>query len=356
MFHCNGWTFTWGIAARGGTNVCIRSTSAEVMYKAIADHGVTHMCCAPVVFNILFDSREAEDHKKTTNFSVEVLTGGAPPPASLLEKVKKMGFHVTHAYGMTEATGAALVCEWRAEWNQLPAEQRVRLKARQGISVLSLSEVDVKETSGLTMKSVPRDGKAVGEIVLRGSSVMKGYFKNEKATAEAFRDGWFLTGDVGVVHPDGYLEIKDRIKDIIISGGENICSMEVEKVLHSYYKVLEAAVVAMPHACWGETPCAFVVVKGEVENVTEDEILAYCGSNMPRFMVPRKVVFLEELPKNSTGKIEKKKLREMAREFKTGMVKSERSSLHGAKIKKTEKKTTAHSEQSVEQVPGMSRL
>ncbi|KAI0528770.1 hypothetical protein KFK09_001312 [Dendrobium nobile] len=353
MFHCNGWTFTWGIAARGGTNVCIRSTSAEVMYKAIADHGVTHMCCAPVVFNFLFDSREAEDHKKKTNFVVEVLTGGSPPPASLLEKVKKMGFHVTHAYGMTEATGAALVCEWQAEWNQLSAEQRTRLKARQGISVLSLTEVDVKETSGLTMESVPRDGKAVGEIVLRGSSVMKGYFKNEKATAEVFRDGWFLTGDVGVVHPDGYVEIKDRIKDIIISGGENICSVEVEKVLHSYYEVLEAAVVAMPHARWGETPCAFVAVKGEVATkLTEDEILAYCRSNMPRFMVPRKVVFLEELPKNSAGKIEKKTLREMAREFKAGMVKSERSSLQGAKMNKKEKTTMVHSEQFVEQVLG----
>ncbi|KAG0491702.1 hypothetical protein HPP92_005100 [Vanilla planifolia] len=234
MFHCNGWTFTWGVAARGGTNVCIRATSASVMYRAIADHGVTHMCCAPIVFNILIDGAQLAGIQRLAS-PIEVLTGGAPPPAALLEKVETLGFHITHAFGMTEATGPALVCEWRSKWDSLSGEERARLKSRQGIYVLSLSDVDVKDAE--TMASVPRDGKAVGEIVLRGSSVMKGYYKDEKATAEAFRDGWFLTGDVGVVHPDGYVEVKDRSKDVIISGGENISSVEVETVLYRHPSV-----------------------------------------------------------------------------------------------------------------------
>lgn len=311
MFHCNGWTFTWGMAARGGTNVCIRAPTARDMYRSIADHRVTHMCCAPTVFSILLEAGPAD--RRPIASPVQVLTGGAPPPATLLEKIQLLGFHVTHAYGLTEATGPALVCEWRQQWNHLPMEEQARLKARQGISVLTLADADVKDTD--TMSSVPRDGESLGQIVLRGSSIMKGYYKNPDDTAAAFKDGWFLTGDLGVVHPDGYVEIKDRAKDIIISGGENISSLEVEAVLYRHPMVLEAAVVAMPHPHWGETPCAFLKVKKETQegSINEEDIISYCRSSMPRFMVPKKVVFMEELPKTSTGKIQKFLLRKAAR-------------------------------------------
>jgi acyl-activating enzyme 11/12 len=218
---------------------------------------------------------------------------------------------VTHAYGLTEATGPALACEWRDQWDRLPLPDRARLKARQGVSVLSLADADVKDAETLT--SVPRDGRTLGEIVLRGSSVMKGYLKNPEANSNAFRGGWFLTGDVGVVHPDGYIEIKDRSKDVIISGGENICSKEVEEVLFRHSAVADAAVVAMPHPRWGETPCAFVVPRDRDAGVREDEVLAFCSTRMARFMVPKKVVVLDALPRNGLGKVEKVKLREEAR-------------------------------------------
>ncbi|KAG6505507.1 trans-cinnamate:CoA ligase, peroxisomal-like [Zingiber officinale] len=312
MFHCNGWTFTWGMAARGGTNVCIRSPTAGDMYGAIADHRVTHMCCAPTVFSILLEAGPGE--RRPLPGPVEVLTGGAPPPAALMERIQGLGFRVTHAYGMTEATGPALVCEWRREWDRRPPEEQAALKARQGISVLTLADVDVKDEE--TMASVARDGITQGQIVLRGSSVMKGYFKNPDETAAAFREGLFWTGDVAVVHPDGYVEIKDRAKDIIISGGENISSVEVETVLYRHPKVAEAAVVAMPHPHWGETPCAFVKPRKADDDggpVTEEDIIAHCRGSMPRFMVPKRVVFMEELPKTSTGKIQKFLLRSMAR-------------------------------------------
>ncbi|XP_073103198.1 trans-cinnamate:CoA ligase, peroxisomal [Elaeis guineensis] len=314
MFHCNGWTFTWGMAARGGANVCLRATTARDMYRAIADHRVTHMCCAPIVFNILLEATPAE--RRPLAAPVRVLTGGAPPPAPLLEKIEHLGFRVTHAYGLTEATGPALVCEWREEWNRRPVEEQARLKARQGISVLTLADVDVKDLE--TMQSISRDGKSLGEIVLRGSSIMKGYYKNRDATDAAFRDGWFLTGDVGVIHPDGYVEIKDRSKDVIISGGENISSVEVETILYRHPMVLEAAVVAMPHPHWGETPCAFLKLKKDCVqgSIKEEDIISYCRNSMSRFMVPKKVVFMEELPKTSTGKIQKFQLREMARGLK----------------------------------------
>ncbi|KAF7000981.1 hypothetical protein CFC21_073260 [Triticum aestivum] len=310
MFHCNGWTFTWGVAARGGVNVCVRTPTADAIYSAIADHGVTHMCAAPVLFNILLESR-----REPLTRRVEVLTGGAAPPAPLLERVEQLGFHVTHAYGMTEATGPAMVCEWREQWDALPPPKRALLKARQGVSALSLADADVKDLN--TMRSVPRDGATLGEIVLRGSSVMKGYYKNPEATASAFRSGWFLTGDVGVVHPDGYVEIKDRSKDVIISGGENISSVEVEAALYGHPAVLEAAVVAMPHPHWGETPCAFVALKKQSDSgaaeVSEEELVSFCRSKMAHFMVPRKVVFVDDLPKNATGKVQKLALRERAR-------------------------------------------
>ncbi|KAM0942176.1 putative AMP-dependent synthetase/ligase, AMP-binding, AMP-binding enzyme domain, ANL [Dioscorea sansibarensis] len=313
MFHCNGWTFTWGIAARGGANVCIRSPTAAEIHRAITDHKVTHFCCAPVVFNILLEG----SNNRRLPHKVNVLTGGAPPPATVLQSMQQLGFHVTHAYGMTEATGPALVCEWRQEWDRLNPELQSKLKARQGISVLTLAGADVVDKT--TMKSVPRDGVSIGEIVLRGSSIMKGYFKNVKDTKEAFKGGWFFTGDVGVVHPDGYMEIKDRSKDVIISGGENISSVEVESVVYRHPAVAEVAVVAMPHSLWGETPCAFVVLKkeGRDKKIKEDEIVRHCKMNMAGFMVPKKVVFAEELPKNANGKVVKAQLREMARRIKT---------------------------------------
>ncbi|GMG99544.1 hypothetical protein Nepgr_001384 [Nepenthes gracilis] len=311
MFHCNGWTFTWGVAARGGTNVCIRNTTAGDIYKSIAVHGVTHMCCAPIVFTILLDANPAD--RCPIQHKVQILTGGAPPPAALLYNIERLGFHVVHAYGLTEATGPALICEWRTQWNGLPAEEQAKLKARQGISVLTVADADVKDLG--SMASVPHDGKTTGEIVIRGSGVMKGYFKNQKATAEAFAGGWFRTGDVGVIHPDGYLEIKDRSKDVIISGGENISSVEVESLLLRHPSVVEAAVVAMPHPRWGESPCAFVVVRknNEAEDVTEVEIINYCRKNLPHYMVPKKVEFVVQLPKTATGKVQKVQLRAIAK-------------------------------------------
>ncbi|KAL1535721.1 trans-cinnamate:CoA ligase, peroxisomal-like [Salvia divinorum] len=305
MFHCNGWTFTWGVAARGGTNVCIRSTTAAEMYSAIDTHGVTHMCCAPIVFNILLDAEP-----RHLSAPVEILTGGAPPPAALLERIERVGFRVVHAYGLTEATGPALVCEWQKKWDPLSGEKKAALKARQGISILTLADVDVKDPE--TMESVARDGKAMGEIVLRGSSIMKGYLKDEKATSAAFRNGWFFTGDVGVMHSDGYVEIKDRSKDVIISGGENISSVEVEGALYKHNDVVEAAVVAMPHPKWGESPCAFVKLRDSAAS-KEADIIQHCRNNLPHFMVPKAVQFMDELPKTATGKIQKFQLRAMAK-------------------------------------------
>ncbi|GAV61736.1 AMP-binding domain-containing protein/DUF4009 domain-containing protein [Cephalotus follicularis] len=317
MFHINGWALTWGIAARGGTNVCLRNTTAYDIYRNIATHKVTHMCCAPTVFNILLDAKPQERREITS--PVKILTGGSPPPASLLEMIEPLGFKVTHAYGLTEATGSALVCEWQTKWNRLPLEDQNKLKARQGISVLTLADADVKDVQ--TMTSVPHDGNTMGEIVIRGSSIMKGYFKDPIGTSKAFKNGWLLTGDVGVIHPDGYLEIKDRSKDVIISGGENISSVELESILYKHPSVLEAAVVAMPHPRWGESPCAFIALRknpstGKIEeDGKEADIMGHCEKNLPRFMVPKKVKFLDELPKTSTGKILKHKLRALAQSF-----------------------------------------
>ncbi|XP_010511511.1 PREDICTED: probable acyl-activating enzyme 12, peroxisomal [Camelina sativa] len=318
MFHCNGWTLPWAMAARGGTNVCMRLVTALEIYKNINRHSVTHMCCVPTVFNILLQGNRLDLSRRSR--PVHVLTGGSPPPAALLKKVQRLGFQVMHAYGLTEATGPVLFCEWQDEWNRLPDNQQMELKARQGLGILGLAEVDVKNNE--TQESVPRDGKTMGEIVMKGSSIMKGYLNNPKGTVEAFKHGWLNTGDIGVVHPDGHIEIKDRLKDIIISGGENISSVEVENVLYKHPKVLEAAVVAMPHPGWGETPCAFVVLqKGESDNEDRDDkfvtrekdLIKYCRENLPHFMCPRKVVFLEDLPKNGNGKILKLKLRDIAK-------------------------------------------
>ncbi|KAK4278092.1 hypothetical protein QN277_015984 [Acacia crassicarpa] len=313
MFHCNGWTFTWGVAARGGTNVCLRNITAPEIYRHIVHHNVTHMCCAPIVFSILLEGKPVVAMKSP----VKIFTGGAPPPPALLERIESLGFLVTHGYGLTEATGPALICEWQKNWDRLEKRQQAGLKARQGISILTMADVDVKEK--MTMKSVTRDGKSMGEIVLRGSGIMKGYYKDSENSSKAFENGWFWTGDVGVIHPDGYVEIKDRSKDVIISGGENISSVEVESVLYTHPAVAEAAVVAMPHPRWGESPCAFLSLKKkknlEAVVVEEGEIVAYCRKKLPSFMVPKVVRFMEELPKTSTGKIQKYELREKAKEF-----------------------------------------
>ncbi|MED6195932.1 hypothetical protein PIB30_042482 [Stylosanthes scabra] len=313
MFHGNGWAFTWGVAARGGTNVCLRYTTARDIFRNISDHHVTHMCCAPVVFTIILEAKESE--RRPIKSQVQIMAAGSPPPATLLHQIESIGFHVTHCYGLTESTGAALACEWNHEWNKLPKEEQARLKSFQGIGSLTLEDVDVKDLE--TMKSVKRDGKIMGEIVLRGSGLMKGYLKDKESTSKAFSNGWFRTGDVAVVHPNGYIQIKDRSKDVIISGGENISSVEVESVLYRHPRVLEAAVVAMPHPRWGESPCAFVALKKNVSEevmvVSEDEIIAYCRENLPHYMVPKMVKFVEELPKTSTGKVQKFELREIAK-------------------------------------------
>ncbi|KAJ3689199.1 hypothetical protein LUZ61_018363 [Rhynchospora tenuis] len=352
MFHCNGWTFTWGMAARGGTNVCMRSPSARDMYHAISRHGVTHMCGAPVLFNVLLDPTEC----RQLTHPVNMLTGGAPPPAALLESIESVGFHITHAYGLTEATGPALVCEWQQAWNRLPAAEQARLKARQGVGVLTLADVDVKDKE--TMISVPRDGVTQGEICLRGSNIMKGYFKNKKETDAAFKNGWFLTGDVGVMHPDGYIEIKDRSKDVIISGGENISSVEVEATLYRHPMVLEAAVVAMPHPHWGETPCAFIALRKEYASneagIEEGDIISYCRDKLSHYMVPRKVVFLEELPKTSTGKIQKFILRKVAKGLQKNNPKGDANS--SRRVERELNDINHQPEARVEHVMALSRL
>lgn len=353
MFHCNGWTFTWGVAARGGTNVCIRNTTAREMYEAIAKHEVTHMCCAPIVFNILLDAEPHERRK--INKTVNILTGGAPPPSMLLERIEKLGFYVVHAYGLTEATGPALVCEWQAQWNNLSCQDQARLKARQGVGILTLADVDVIKDLE-TMERVPRDGKTMGEIALRGSSIMKGYYKDDMANSEVFHNGWFLTGDVGVIHSDGYLEIKDRSKDVIISGGENISSVELEDVLYRHHSVAEAAVVAMPHQRWGESPCAFVALKKNSEyamTVTESDILAHCRKNVAGFMMPKKVVFLDELPKTLTGKIKKFQLRAIAKTL-VATESEKKSSKKSNKMKKD--KPSRSEDQHQHQIFALSRL
>lgn len=309
MFHANGWSFPWGIAAVGGTNVCLRRFDAATIYTAIATHKVTHMCGAPVVLNMLANAPISA--RKPLPGRVEVLTAGAPPPAAVLHRAEVLGFSISHGYGLTETAGLAISCAWKGEWNKLPADERARLKARQGVRTLAMAVIDVIDES--TGRSVPRDGSTLGEIVLRGGCIMLGYLKDEKATAKTVKDdGWFYTGDVGVMHPDGYLEIRDRSKDVIISGGENISSVEVESVLYGHPAVNEAAVVARPDEFWGETPCAFVSLK-EGAAAKEEELVKYCRVKLPHYMVPKSVILRDELPKTSTGKIQKFVLREAAK-------------------------------------------
>ncbi|MCP4328254.1 MAG: acyl-CoA synthetase [Alphaproteobacteria bacterium] len=307
MFHCNGWTYTWGVTAIGGTHVCLRRVESAPIFAAIADNGITHMCGAPIVLNMLANS-DAEDRRPFDQL-VDVATGGAAPPSAVISAMEAMGFHVTHLYGTTEAYGPATVCAWRDEWDELPADARAEKTARQGVRYPTLEEVEVLDPE--TMEPVPHDGETIGEIMLRGNTVMKGYLKNPEATEAAFMGDWYHSGDLAVVYPDGYIEVKDRSKDIIISGGENISTLEVESVLYRHPAVLEAAVVARPDEKWGETPCAFVTLKQGAE-VGDGEIIDHCRNNMARFKVPKTIVF-GPLPKTSTGKVQKYELRERAR-------------------------------------------
>ncbi|TAD90733.1 MAG: acyl-CoA synthetase [Alphaproteobacteria bacterium] len=309
MFHCNGWCFPWTITAYAGTHVCLRRVEATAMFEAIAQHGVTHMCGAPIVMGMLINA--TADQRKPLPHPVQLMTAAAPPPAAVIEAMEAQGFRITHVYGLTEVYGPVTVCEWHPEWNSLPIDQQARLKARQGVRYPVLDGLMVADPATLT--PVTPDGEAMGEVFMRGNVVMKGYLKNPSASEAAFRGGWFHTGDLGVMHPDGYIELKDRSKDIIISGGENISTIEVEGVLYRHPAVLEAAVVARPDEKWGETPCAFITLK-DASSVSEQEIIQFCRERMAHYKIPRTVVF-GPLPKTSTGKIQKYVLRDRAKEL-----------------------------------------
>ncbi|MBS0492960.1 MAG: acyl-CoA synthetase [Proteobacteria bacterium] len=306
MFHCNGWCFPWTVAARAGVNVCLRRVEAQAIFQAMREHGVTHYCGAPIVHGLLVNAPEAM--KQGLPAGVKAMVAGAAPPASMIEGMEKLGFDLTHVYGLTEVYGPATVCAQHAAWNDLDIGERARLNARQGVRYHLQRAVAVLDSE--TMQPVPHDGETMGEIMFKGNIAMKGYLKNPAATEEAFRGGWFHSGDLAVQYPDGYIKIKDRSKDIIISGGENISSIEVEDVLYRHPDVLAAAVVARPDAKWGETPCAFVELKAGAQTTPED-IVAHCKKHLAGFKVPRAVVF-GELPKTSTGKIQKFELRKQA--------------------------------------------
>ena len=309
MFHCNGWCFPWTLAAVGGTSICLRQVSARGIFDSIADRGVTHFCGAPIVLNIVLNA--TADEKRSFDHTVQVMTAAAPPPASVLAGMEASGFKMTHVYGLTETYGPSVICAWKPEWDNLPMDQQARIKSRQGVRYHALEGLTVMDPD--TMEPVPSDGETMGEVMFRGNIVMKGYLKNPTATQEAFKDGWFHSGDLGIIDPDGYIALKDRSKDIIISGGENISSIEVEDTLYAHPDILEAAVVARPDEKWGETPCAFVLVRADA-SLTEQDIIRYCRDNMAHYKCPKTVVF-GELPKTSTGKIQKFKLRDQVNEL-----------------------------------------
>ncbi len=307
MFHCNGWCFTWTMSVVGGTHVCLRWVRPKAIWEALDDHKVTHLCGAPIVMSTILNAPDEE--KRALSQTVEFFTAAAPPPEAVLAAMGEAGFNVTHLYGLTETYGPAVVNDWRAHWDDLEASERATRKARQGVRYAALEELDVIDPD--TMQPVPRDGETMGEVMFRGNVVMKGYLKNPKASAEAFAGGWFHSGDLGVRHPDGYIQLKDRSKDIIISGGENISSIEVEDALYKHPAVQAVAVVAKPDDKWGETPCAFIELKPG-KTATAEDMIAWCRERLARFKVPRHVVFTE-LPKTSTGKIQKFRLRDMAK-------------------------------------------
>ena len=308
MFHCNGWTYTWAVTLAGGTHVCLRRVDPAPIFAAIAEHDVTHMCGAPVVLSMLIHAPESA--RRPFDQMVQIATGGAAPPSTVISQMEAMGFAVTHLYGLTESYGPSTVCMWQPGLDELPIEQKAAFMARQGVNTPTLEDAAVLDPT--TMVPVPADGAAMGELMLRGNTVMMGYLKNPSASEDAFAGGWFHTGDLAVMHPDGYVEVKDRAKDIIISGGENISSLEVEEVLYKHPNVMEAAVVARPDEKWGETPQAFVTLKPGTRDVTEADIIAWCRAHLSHYKCPRFVTF-GPLPKTSTGKIQKFELRERAR-------------------------------------------
>ena len=309
MFHCNGWCFPWSLSVVAGTHVCLRWVRAKAMFDALADHKVTHIGGAPIVMSTFINASEGE--RRTLPHTVQFITAAAPPPEQVLAQMAEAGFNVTHVYGLTETYGPAVVNEWKEPWDTLDRSGRATKKARQGVRYHALDALTVMDPE--TMEPTPADGATLGEVMFRGNIVMKGYLKNPAATREAFEGGWFHSGDLGVMHPDGYVQLKDRSKDIIISGGENISSIEVEDVLLKHPSVMFAAVVARPDEKWGETPCAFIEKKTGHDHVSDFDLIAYCRENMAHYKAPRHVVFTE-LPKTSTGKVQKFKLREMAKQ------------------------------------------
>tara|TARA_B100001142_G_scaffold325781_1_gene380000 strand:- start:100 stop:1728 length:1629 start_codon:yes stop_codon:yes gene_type:complete len=304
MFHCNGWCFPWTMSAIIGTHVCLRQVRAGPIWSSISKHNVTHLCGAPIVMSTILSASNNE--KSMLGSRVEFFTAAAPPPESVLTNMKAAGFNITHLYGLSETYGPAVVNEWHQEWDNLSDNEQASLKARQGVRYLPLESLDVMNPE--TMESVPHDGKTIGEVMFRGNVVMKGYLKNKQATQDSFKDGWFHSGDLGVIHEDGYIQLKDRSKDIIISGGENISSIEIEEVLYKHPAVEVAAVVAMPNEKWGEAPCAFIQPNKD-SSLSEAELSQWCRDNMASFKLPRKFIF-EAIPKTSTGKVQKFLLRE----------------------------------------------
>jgi len=310
MFHCNGWTYTWAVTAVGGTHICLRQMEPARVFESIDAHNVTHLCGAPIILNMLV--HVPKEQRRQFERTVEVATGGAAPPSAVISAMESMGFRVTHLYGLTETYGPATVCAWHGEWARLDLEPRARKMARQGVRYPTLDDYAVLDPK--TMEPVPDDGESIGELMVRGNTVMKGYLKNPTATQEAFAGGWFHTGDLGVMHPDGYVEIKDRSKDIIISGGENIPSLEIEEVLYRHPRVMEAAVVAAPDETWGEVPYAFVDLSPGDERIEEETLVRFCRENMAHFKIPKRIDF-GPLPKTSTGKIKKYEPRTRAKEI-----------------------------------------